>query len=84
MKLVRVAAAALAAGAISVVVGTGVASAGESSTVYGRHNCELLAEQYRAMGYKARCYLIHGESYYVEFHKPGPYEMPGSGSAGSS
>lgn len=84
MNIVRAAAGTLVAGAIITVAATGIASAGESSTVYGRHNCELLAEQYRAMGYKARCYLIHGESYYVEFHKPGPYEMPGSGSAGSS
>ncbi|MEU6832454.1 hypothetical protein ABZ894_27745 [Nocardia beijingensis] len=52
--------------------------------MYGRKNCQILADQYRAMGYNARCYNTHSDWYYVHYEKPRPGARPDSGSAGSS
>lgn len=61
-----------------------VASAAETGNIYGREACEQVRDQYRAMGYNARCNHVHGDIYYVNYSKPKPGERPNSGSAGSS
>ncbi len=61
-----------------------VASAAETGNIYGREACEQLRDQYRAMGYNARCNHAGGEWYYVNYSVPKPGQRPNSGSAGSS
>ncbi|MGY2148842.1 hypothetical protein ACW9HM_05130 [Nocardia gipuzkoensis] len=80
----RAAATLAITGAGLTVLATGVASAGDTESVYGRKNCQILADQYRAMGYNARCYNTHGDWFYVHYEKPRPGARPDSGSAGSS
>ena len=61
-----------------------IASAADTKPIYGRDNCQAVADQYRAMGYSARCYLIHDDTYYVNYTERTPGLSPGisSGSAG--
>lgn len=83
-RAVRTTAALLVTGATAAIIATGVASAADTESVWGRKNCEILADQYRAMGYNARCYNTHGDWYYVNYEKPRPGQRLNSGSAGSS
>ncbi|MFE2994294.1 hypothetical protein ACFXG4_05090 [Nocardia sp. NPDC059246] len=69
---------------VAMGVGVGPANAGETPTIIGRKACEDTAKMYRDMGYSARCYLIHGDRFYVQFDKPRPGTRPSTGSAGSS
>lgn len=85
MNLKRSAALAAVAGATLIpLLATGTASATDSPPVYGRKNCYALEDQYRAMGYNARCYNTQGDWFYVHYEKPRPGQLPSSGSAGSS
>lgn len=69
--------AAVVIGLGSLVLGAGTAQAAETSIVTGRENCEILREQYEAMGYSARCNNTHGENYYVSYsQKPGGPKPP--------
>lgn len=83
-RAARAAATLAIAGATATILATGVASANDTESVYGRKNCEILADQYRAMGYNARCYNTHGDWFYVHYEKPRAGQRPNSGSAGSS
>ena len=50
-----------AIGAAFALAQTGLASAADTKPIYGRENCQAVADQYRAMGYSARGYNTHGD-----------------------